>query len=52
MKLWFGSLHFLTRGLEKVTGEMNLMALCYNLKRASTILGNQALISYFAAKVA
>lgn len=52
MKLWFGSLHFLTRGLEKVTGEMNLMALCYNLKRASNILGNQALISYFAAKVA
>lgn len=47
LKLWFGALHFLTRGLEKVTGEMNLMVLCYNLKRATNLLGSQRLIRHF-----
>ncbi len=50
MKLWFGARHFLTRGLEKVMGEMNLMALCYNLKRALSVLGSDALIRHFVAK--
>lgn len=48
LKLWFGARHFLTRGLEKVTGEMNLMVLCYNLKRATNLLGSQRLIRHFA----
>ena len=31
--------HFLLRGLEKVTGEWSLMALCYNFTRVLNILG-------------
>ena len=52
MKRWFGYLHFVTRGLEKVTGEMNLMVLCYNLKRVINIVGNRRLIGYFGARSA
>lgn len=52
MKRWLGYLHFVTRGLEKVTGEMNLMVLCYNLKRAINIVGSRALIGYFGARSA
>lgn len=39
LKLWFGWTHFLVRGLKKVTGDMNLMMLCYNLRRAITLFG-------------
>lgn len=52
MKRWLGYLHFVTRGLEKVTGEMNLMVLCYNLKRTINIVGSRALIGYFGARSA
>ena len=31
--------HFLVRGKEKVSGEMNLLMLCYNLKRVLSIFG-------------
>jgi hypothetical protein len=47
LKLWMGYNHFLTRGFEKVTGEMNLMGLCYNFKRALSILGWDKLMQYF-----
>ena len=39
LKRWCGSIHFLVRGKEKVSGEMNLLMLCYNLKRVLSIFG-------------
>lgn len=42
LKLWFGWTHFLVRGLKKVSGEMNLMMLCYNLRRVINHFGVEA----------
>jgi hypothetical protein len=39
LKNWMGSTHFLTRTLERVSTEMNLHLLAYNLKRVIRILG-------------
>jgi len=39
LKYWMGSTHFLTRTLERVSTEMNLHVLAYNLKRVIRILG-------------
>ena len=39
LKRWCGWVHFLVRGKEKVSGEMNLLMLCYNLKRVLSIFG-------------
>ena len=39
LKNWMGSTHFLTRTLERVSTEMNLHVLAYNLKRVIRILG-------------
>lgn len=39
LKQWCGWTHFLLRGLAKVRAEMNLLMLCYNLKRVINILG-------------
>jgi transposase len=39
LKRWCGWVHFLVRGKEKVSGEMNLLMLCYNLKRVMSIFG-------------
>lgn len=50
LKLWMGYSHFLSRGFEKVTGEMNLMGLCYNFRRAMSILGSDYLLQYFRAR--
>src|SRR3954463_14765278 len=36
LKAWMGSTHFLTRTLEKVSTEMSLQVLAYNMKRMST----------------
>ena len=36
IKHWMDQGYFLTRGFEKVTGEMSLTALCYNIKRVLT----------------
>lgn len=44
IKRAMGSDHFLLRGMEKVTGEFSLMALGYNLARARSLLGFDALI--------
>ena len=33
LKAWMGSTHFLTRTLEKVSTEMSLQVLAYNMKR-------------------
>ncbi len=39
IKLWMGATHFLTRTLERVSTEMSLHVLAYNLKRVMKILG-------------
>ena len=45
IKSWMGATHFQTRGLEKVSTEMSLHVLAYNLKRVIKILGSQSLIA-------
>lgn len=45
IKLWMGSAHFLTKTLEKVSTEMSLHILAYNLKRVIKILGAGVLIA-------
>jgi transposase len=39
LKYWMGSTHFLTRTLGRVSTEMSLQVLAYNLKRVMNILG-------------
>lgn len=46
---WMGSAHFLTRTLERVSTEMSLQVLAYNLKRVMKILGVAALIGAMQA---
>jgi len=45
IKLWMGNAHFLTKTLDRVSTEMGLHVLAYNLKRAMKILGNDLLIA-------
>jgi transposase len=49
LKSWMGSAHFLTRTLERVSTEMSLQVLAYNLKRVMKILGVAALIGAMQA---
>jgi len=49
LKLWMGYAHFLTRRLERVSTEMSLHVLAYNLKRVMKILGNGVLIEAMRA---
>ncbi|MGB8882959.1 MAG: IS1182 family transposase [Azonexus sp.] len=49
IKLWMGSAHFLTKTLDRVSTEMGLHVLAYNLKRVMKILGNDALIAAMRA---
>ena len=39
LKHWMGWTHFLTRGIQNVSTEMNLSVLAYNFKRLLSILG-------------
>lgn len=39
LKAWMGSTHFLTKTLDKVSTEMSLHVLAYNLKRVMNLLG-------------
>ena len=39
LKHWMGATHFLTRGLERVSTEMSLHVLAYNLKRVIGVIG-------------
>ena len=47
---WMGSTHFLTRTLNRVSAEMRLHVLAYNLKRVMTILGVKPLIQAMQAQ--
>lgn len=49
IKSWMGATHFLTKTLEKVSTEMSLHVLAYNIKRVLTVLGSDALISAMRA---
>jgi len=44
IKSWMGHTHFLTRTLAKVSTEMSLHVLAYNLKRVISILGTASLL--------
>ena len=39
LKAWMGATHFLTRTLKRVSTEMSLHVLAYNMKRVIAILG-------------
>ena len=49
LKLWMGSAHFLTKTLSRVSTEMSLHVLAYNLKRVMNILGVKPLIQAIQA---
>jgi transposase len=44
LKSWMGYTHFLTKTLDRVSTEMSLHVLAYNLKRAIKIVGMPALM--------
>ena len=49
LKAWMGSTHFLTRTLNRVSTEMSLHVLAYNLKRVMNILGVKPLMQAIQA---
>jgi len=49
IKSWMGATHFLCRTLPKVSAEMSLHVLAYNLNRVMRILGTSALIEALRA---
>jgi transposase len=49
LKLWMGYTHFQTRTLERVSAEMSLHVLAYNLKRMMNIFGVNGLIKVIQA---
>ena len=49
IKLWMGYMHFQMRTLERVSTEMSLHVLAYNLKRVMNIMGAGALIEAMQA---
>ncbi|MGZ8946521.1 MAG: IS1182 family transposase [Methylococcaceae bacterium] len=48
LKAWMGSTHFLTRTLDRVSTEMSLHVLAYNLKRVMNLLGTTTLMDAMA----
>ena len=49
IKAWMGATHFLTRSLGRVSTEMSLHVLAYNLKRVMKIMGTGPLIAAMRA---
>ena len=50
IKCWMGATHFLTKRLPKVSTEMALNVLAYNMKRVMAIIGVVRLIEVFAVE--
>ena len=50
LKRAFGAPYLLLRGIRKVSGEVGLLLLSYNLRRALNILGVEALIGALVRK--
>ena len=44
LKYWMGSTHFLTKTLDRVSTEMSLHVLAYNMKRVMNLIGPQSLL--------
>jgi hypothetical protein len=51
LKCRAGYRHFLVRGFDKVRGEWNLMALCYNFTRVLNILGFEGFVAALAKTI-
>jgi transposase len=49
LKAWMGSTHFLTKTLDRVSTEMSLHVLAYNLKRVMNLLGAATLMEAMVA---
>ena len=49
IEAWMGATHFLTRGLKRVSTEMSLYVLAYNLKQMISILGVRPLLEVIRA---
>lgn len=49
LKTWMGATHFLTKTLPRVSTEMSLHVLAYNMKRVIKILGSAALMEAITA---
>jgi transposase len=49
LKAWMGATHFLTKTLDRVSTEMSLHVLAYNLKRVMKLLGTAALMEAMMA---
>ena len=49
LKAWMGATHFQTKTLKRVSTEMSLHVLAYNLKRVVNVLGVRPLIAAMAA---
>ena len=49
LKAWMGSTHFMTKRLPRVSTEMSLHVLAYNLKRVMQILGIVPLMQAMSA---
>jgi hypothetical protein len=49
LKAWMGSTHFLTKTLPRVSTEMSLHVLAYNLRRMLNLVGPKALIAVIRA---
>lgn len=49
IKSWMGATHFLTKTLDRVSTEMSLHVLAYNLKRVMKLLGTSALMDAMRA---
>jgi hypothetical protein len=44
LKAWMGATHFLTKTLDRVSTEISLHVLAYNMKRVMKLLGSGALM--------
>jgi hypothetical protein len=49
IKAWMGATHFLTRTIGRVSTEMSLHVLAYNMKRVIKLLGSKKLIEALQA---
>jgi hypothetical protein len=49
LKAWMGSTHFLTKTIDRVSTEMSLHVLAYNMKRMMKIIGTKPLIEAIRA---
>jgi hypothetical protein len=49
IKAWMGATHFLTRTIGRVSTEMSLHVLAYNMKRVIRLLGSEAVMTAMRA---